>query len=737
MKRAGFLAFKLEPVGGLRRLPWAAAFWAAFALGAYHFCTGIPLASVSMWLHGVLPFWRMSGATFSRHAGYAARLAVFVALTAALGRGLLRRALRIDDLNAFETCAFGFALGLGTIGLLTLSLGLFQQLNPACVFTSAAALVLAMLWLNATSPSGRESREDDPSSLFRDRGCAFLAGLTAFLLLTEGFYALAPETSFDAMVYHLSLPSLYRLSGGIVPTPTVLYSGFPALLESVYGFMLFFSDEIAAKLIHWACGLGITAAFLGLGLRARRPLLGWVACVVFLSTPLVVYNVAVAGADAGSAYLVLLTVYALAVCCENRGSAAGERWLELAAVLCGLAMGVKYTDWPLLPLAAFALYLMKKPKRDLIRFGAIAACVILPWAIKNVLLYRNPIFPFFQDLIAPHAEFSPVWRLLKADAGGRDWHAILSSAPSTVEALLHPWFMTMFDTSHSGHLGPIFLMALPALLFVRPASDESRLWLGCLFGLWLAWWLTSAMPRLFAPGLCLLSVFVGAVVDQAERPWRRWALLAVVAVAALNGISAASWTIDKTGVGDYLVHGMSKDDFLRASRPLWPNSYYGAAQWTDQNTPSTARVLVINGGRGYYLNRPFVTSSRLDEDILAHWLKSCRSSGELAQDFQRAGITHLLINMAWLWGQGVPDPAVTPAQVDILSDFFDRYTRLRYNDLDTGLGATRWTDVYELVDGTEGPRPVVKPLVRWYRTGGKAGLGESGRSMLEFDGRAR
>jgi 4-amino-4-deoxy-L-arabinose transferase-like glycosyltransferase len=735
-ERAGFLAFRLEPVGGLRGLPWLGALWAGFALAVYHLCTGIPFLSASVWLRSIFPFWRMSVSTLCQHAGYVARLAVFVALASALGRGLLRRALRVDGLNAFETYSFGFGLGLGVISLMSFALGIFQQFKPTAVFILTAILTLFALWLNATAPA-QKAQDDDPNLILSGRGCVLMAVLTAFILLIEGFYALAPETSFDALVYHLSLPSLYRLSGGIVATPTSLYSGFPMLLEWVYGFMLFFSDEIAAKLIHWACGVGIAAAFLGMGLRSRRPLMGWVACVVFLSAPLTIYNIVSADTDVGSAYFVLLAAYSVALYCGCQRDAAGARWLVLSAVLCGLAMGIKYTNWPLLPLLALVLFLMKKPKRDIRRFGIIAACVLLPWMIKNVFLYRNPIFPFLHDSIVSNPEFSPGWRLLGADAGGRDWIATLASSRMSLEAFLHPWFMTMFDTSHSGHLGPIFLMVLPAFLFIRPASAATRLWLSCLFGLWLAWWLTSAMPRLFLPGLCLFSVFVGAVVEKVENRWRRRALLAVLTVITLNGVSAASWMISKTGVCDYLVGGTSKEEFLRPSRPLWPNSYYYAAEWINKNTPATARVLVLNGGRGYYLERSFLTSSRLDEDLLAHWLKKSRTSDDLLQEFERAGVTHILINMAWLWGQGVPDPGVKPAQFEILEDFFNRFTRLRYNDLHTALGATRWTDVYEIVPESDRPQPVIKPLLRWYRMGGLAGLGANGQSVLEYDSHAR
>ncbi|MCX5787251.1 MAG: hypothetical protein NTX64_01900, partial [Elusimicrobia bacterium] len=280
---------------------------------------------------------------------------------------------------------------------------------------------------------------------FGGAACRILAVVAALMLLLDLFYALAPEIFFDALVYHLALPQAYRLHGGLFATANNMFSGFPMLMEGAYAFMLFFSDEISAKLLHWACCLGASSALIGIGLRSRRPLAGWAACVAFLATPVMIYNVVKTAVDVGSAFFALLAVQALALHLARKPEEADKAsLLTLSAILCGAAMGVKYTNWVLLPVTTLALLSVGESKRNVGRYGAIAAALIAPFVLKNIVFYRDPIYPFFHEIFARGAEFVAPWRSLSTDAGGgRDWRAILGHGDALLRTLLHPWFITV------------------------------------------------------------------------------------------------------------------------------------------------------------------------------------------------------------------------------------------------------------------------------------------------------
>jgi hypothetical protein len=717
-----FMAFEVRPVLGLPRLGAFAALWGAAVLTAYR-PNHLPFLTPSYWLNCIPPVWDMSASAGGRHLGHLAFLAAFAALSSLLGRGLLRRAFKVEGLNAFETLSYGFGLGLGTLSLATFALGAIHALVPAAVFAMAGGLACLAFWLNRGLPAAAPAER---TSVMKGPACAALSVVVFLLLASEGFHALAPEVSFDALVYHLGLPNLYRLNGGLIAAPAVAFSGFPMLMEWAYTFMLFFSDEISAKLIHWACGLGVAAAFLGIGARLKRPLAGWIACVVFLGMSITVYNIAKAAVDMGSAFFVLLTAASLALHLSRRSEAP----LALSAVFCGMALGVKYTNWPMLPLIVAVLAALGEPRRNLIRYALIALAVLSPWIVKNLVLYHNPIFPFLQEWISPHAPFSPAWRRMSADSWGRDWPALLSDGRALSKALLHPWFITIEGVTEFDSIGPMFLIGLSGLLWIRPASAESRLWMWTIFGLWMFWWTTSAMPRYFLPGLGLLSVFIGIVVERTAKRWALFGLLALLAGLSLDAASDVSVTAAQSGNMDYLIGGATKEEYLRHTHAVYPAAYFKAAEWLDQNTPATARVLLLNGGRGYYINRRFSTSSPIDEDLLAHWLKRSGTAEDLLGEFRQGGVSYMLLNMAWLW-RGDPDPSVTPERQRVLEEFFRKYTRRRFRDVETNAADFRWVVVYEIGAFTDPSPPAVSPLVRWYRAGGASGLGGQGQLTID------
>ncbi|MEE8425434.1 MAG: hypothetical protein V3S11_06375 [Elusimicrobiota bacterium] len=689
------------------------AAWAVLVLWTHYKTLTLRPLDLAFWARFFPPLWKIPFPVFAKHLGYLLAHGLFFALSALLGRGILKRFFRIDGLNSIETAAFGYGLGLSVIGLGTFLLGAVHLLYPAVVFVWAAALLGAAGFLNRDLRDPKPEQGAAPvSGLFRDPGCVPLAVLTALVLLFQAYHAIAPEISFDSLVYHLGLMNLYRLEGGIVATPANLYSGFPMLLEWVYAFLLYFGDEIFAKLAHWGCALGAALSFCGLALRCRRPLAGWLASILFLSVPVLLYNVVRAGVDVGSAFIILLCVHSLAIKFSGERRDVFDGGWALPAVFLGIAFGIKYVNWPLWIAFPILLGLLGTPRPVILRFAALSGGLALPWAIKNVILTRNPVFPFFHGLFVSNPPFPVDWRTLRVDAWGRPWEKLIEGGRPLWELIAHPWYITVRGSTEFDHVGPLLLMLLPLLLWRRPESRETRLWLWALIAIWLCWWPASGMVRFFLPGLALLAFASADALARARPSWLRALLMAAAAALAVDGIMIFSGITSSSDSPAYQIYGMSKEEYLSHSRFTYPSSYYKAARWIGKNTPKDARVLVVGGGRSYYLERPFIANSPLDVDVLTFWLKSSSTPEELSRRFHEAGVSHMLVNLAWLWSR-LPDEELAHRHHLVLNAFFRKYARSVFEDMDKK--EPRWTRVYEIRpepgEGTAGEIP----LVTWYR----------------------
>ena len=67
--------------------------------------------------------------------------------------------------------------------------------------------------------------------------------------------ALGPTRSWDAEVYHLSIPKLYVENGGFRNVDMSVYSHWPLGTELVFAAALILQDFITAKLVHFGFGL--------------------------------------------------------------------------------------------------------------------------------------------------------------------------------------------------------------------------------------------------------------------------------------------------------------------------------------------------------------------------------------------------------------------------------------------------------------------------------------------------
>ncbi|HEY4490677.1 MAG TPA: glycosyltransferase family 39 protein, partial [Acidobacteriota bacterium] len=376
--------------------------------------------------------------------------------------------------------------------------------------------------------------------------------LIASVLFLYGFYALGPETFYDALVYHLALPQLYKITGGFVATPHNSYSGLPFLMQMLYTWALFISDEILARLIHWSTGAGLAIGFLGLCLRYKRPALASLLACAFLTTPILGLNVSVSGVDVASSFMVFLAVYALSISFDENQ----DRWEILSATFCGFALSLKYTNWPLLPIIVAAFLFIRRDAKKSVRFAMIAVLLVAPCVIRNFLFYGNPIYPYFHEWFQQDPLYAVDWKSFQREAWGRQWDSTLTEPKQLGEAILQPFVVTYRGSSSVEYIGPLFLAALP-LIFFRRADDRHRIWLIVFVGLWLSWWLTTTMPRYFLPGLAILAACFCLRFPHYSQKWIRWGLAVVMVTTILHNTAGFS-LFAHTDTWNYLIFGQSK-----------------------------------------------------------------------------------------------------------------------------------------------------------------------------------
>jgi 4-amino-4-deoxy-L-arabinose transferase-like glycosyltransferase len=257
--------------------------------------------------------------------------------------------------------------------------------------------------------------------------------------------ASVPPVSRDALTHHLAVPKLWVESGGIHDRPDILFSYYPQLLDLLYMLPIAMGHDIAAKYLHFMFAL-LTALLIFLFVRRRiGSTWGALSGLLFLTLPLIVKLSVTVYVDLGLIFFTTAALFSVAIWLEDTGR---TRWLVLAGVCSGLALGTKYNALVsflvlslLLPF--FYLYRRDNPHAEQLNavkfavlFVAISVLVFSPWLIRNYSLTGNPLYPLAQGVF----ETRDAALLSPDEAGDADAHvrALLRERRSDKEKPLGP-----------------------------------------------------------------------------------------------------------------------------------------------------------------------------------------------------------------------------------------------------------------------------------------------------------
>ncbi|MBI5883947.1 MAG: glycosyltransferase family 39 protein [Elusimicrobia bacterium] len=376
--------------------------WAVVVLRAYYAMVGFSPAALWTVLSSLVPSPLPVSTEALLRAGGRGLAAMWV-LTAAWGAGWF--ALRPWGMawrDRFAAAALSFGLGLGILAYGILGLGWAGFLQPWVirlvlgVLGAAGVFAGIMVWkrgLNESIPaaSAAAPANDNLGSRWRAVFACLLTGAAVALVP----FVLAPETFWDAMVYHVGLPHLYLLEGRMVPTPANIYSGNVMTVQMLFTAALAAGGPVAAKLVNAGMGLACCLFFCSWARQRRLPGAGLLASALFFLCPLVFYEFFRTSVGLGWAFFQLAAFHCVMAAAEEpESSSQRKKWWSLAGVFLGLAMSTKYPAW-LLPCAlilAAALSRVRSLGLPAIRVREAALClgvavlVVAPWLGRNLSL---------------------------------------------------------------------------------------------------------------------------------------------------------------------------------------------------------------------------------------------------------------------------------------------------------------------------------------------------------------
>lgn len=569
-----------------------------------------------------------------------------------LGAALGRRALvwlGLAALSPADLIWLAPALGLGGLGLFSLGLGLAGGWRRPLAY--GLALAGAMLLTRDGLALARQLRGWRPTLTVGRWGRRYLAlTLTLTVLL-----ALAPPTSWDGLFYHLTGPALYVAQRGITPLDVnIPHLAFPSLMEMLFGLGLLLRGDVAAKLLHLAYGLLLAALVYRLSHRWQgRETAGW-SLLLLAAMPMVAVLAAWAYNDLALAFYQLAALYSLLAWQETRR----RGWLLTGGLLSGLALGLKYTAFPL-PLVGVVYLLWQRRetrscRKNLVSYTLLTALVAAPWYLRNWAFTDNPVYPFLLDG-RNWDGFRAAWY---AHAGtGIGWH------PLRILALPATMTLGLRDVNYyDGRMGPLFLALAPVVVWLTVRAlrqkERSKKWLAlALLGGFAAAqglvWTTGAIQsralfqsRLFLPSFVALTPLLAETLAQLPTLDRRKFSLAAF-VRMLVGVALALNLVNQTldvlrfNPFGYLVGYESREAYLE--RIL--GDHYLAMEQLAERVPEDGRVLFLWEPRGYYSPRIAQPDAILDN--WSHLVYLYENENQVAAHLRAEGFTHVLL---YRWG---------------------------------------------------------------------------------------
>ena len=398
------------------------------------------------------------------------------------------------------------SIGFGFVIFILFFMALFQKLTP--VIVSVCFLIVPVLYFVDTNENkGLKFDVAIIAKAFINH--AWLIFTILYLLLPHSYNLFLPETSSDAIRYHLPYAQFYVENQGLAVNEFLRYPVFSHNMNLVFslGYLYLgdFQGEVLARMFSLFSFILLVLGLYCLALKSFNKTTAVIAVIILIKAKIFRILMVSGYVDIGLALFLFVSIYFLYLWQQQKN----DKWLYLSACTLGIVIGTKYLGllW-LLPLTIWVLLMQKDSKKSL-NFFLLAFIIGSPWYIRNIFIAGNPLHPFLQDVFG-------FWLWSPEDIVQQKQDLLIRHGIDRTFSnfIKLPYLLETHDYFSKFHLGWFMALGIPCLIFSLTMQRFYK-YLAIFVILNIGFWFsTSQIDRYLMPTLAFVALFAAYPIGK-------------------------------------------------------------------------------------------------------------------------------------------------------------------------------------------------------------------------------
>jgi hypothetical protein len=548
--------------------------------------------------------------------------------------------LRKEELSEIEKFILRYAFGISLTLIFSIISGFIGIINKILYLTylSCGVLIFAYFFVK------KEIKFDEIFSKFKKSNKLILLTFLIFAIINL-IQSLAPEIFYDTYVYHLGVPSYWQVYGKIIDMPYNLYSKLSLNHSVLYLFSMETFGNQTPLLLNYLtsiiCFLSIWWLFESF-LTEKASLL---AALIFYTIFHVSQSSQSAASDILAAFPSIISFYFTLKFIENQKFI----YIFLIGFFGGFAFGTKYnTSFLIISYFFIIIYTLYKNKFNfketlysIFIFSGGFLIFTLPWFIKNLLNYSNPLFPFMYKIFNKN--------ISEIDSSKINAFILEVKQFSTFnlwEWIKHPFLISTGQIPNSEFFSFIFIILLPIGLILKSQNKILKyLWFSFIFS-WLLWSFNSTYVRHLFSSFFIMALLASYYLNITYGILN-YILKTIVIFSIILNLNWLMYSF-RTEERYKVTLGLeNRDEYLSYTHLRYPNPSYSLIKYINENPDYlNAKVLFLCEPKVFYMKRKFESSSVFDRNPLIDITITSKNGEEIYEKIRKMGYTHILANIA-------------------------------------------------------------------------------------------